>query len=290
MSKTLATKRQSTLQRCIEETRNGKRKILFGLTTALELQMVPVPEQCRLDTDRLHSVASTRGRRMSSKTMASHVWTEFDGPSQIRLSPSIYVLDLVHTWAQMARFVDLEQFIALTDAVIFRMMMDGKRDPLQRMSEFLEQSSSFAGKLFCRMALRLAQENVYSPQETICRLALVCHGVPCPETNYVVPGLTFRSGAAMTVDMAWPEARVAVEYDGDHHRTDKRQWRRDQEKRELLRLHGWIVLVVTADALKDAESRAYFAFQVSRLLISRDVRVDFLIEARPLEKMCRLPR
>ncbi|MBT1167230.1 hypothetical protein [Bifidobacterium simiarum] len=290
LSEALVIRRQDTLQRCIEATKHSERRILFGLTTALALQMVPIPERCQLDTGMLHSVASTRSRRIASKTMVAHVWVAFDDSSQIRLSPTIYTLDLIHTWAQMARFVDLEQFIALTDAIVFRMTVNGTKDPLRHMREFLERSSPFSGKLFCRMALQLARENVYSPQETMCRLALVCHGVPCPETNYAVSGMTFQSGVEMTVDMAWPQARVAVEYDGDHHRTDKRQWRRDQKKREQLRLHGWIILVVTADALQDDESRAYFAFQVARMLISRGVDLTFHIRPKPLERLCRSPR
>ncbi|MBW3088417.1 hypothetical protein KIH77_06700 [Bifidobacterium sp. 82T24] len=290
MSDDLAARCRDTLRRCIDETQRADRHILFGLTTALELHMVPVPEECSLDTTKLHSVASIRGRRMNSTTMVAHVWAEFDGNAQVQLTPTVYTLDLMHTWAQMARFVDLARFVALTDAIVLRMMMDGHDDPLRRLHDFLERSSSFAGKLFCRMALQLARMDVRSPQETMCRLVLVRHGVPCPETNYVVPGMTFRSGAEMTLDMAWPSARVAVEYDGDHHRTDKRQWRRDREKRERLRLDGWIVFVVTADALRDDDSRALFAFRVARLLVGHGVPVDFHVAAQPLRKLCRIPR
>ena len=39
--------------------------------------------------------------------------------------------------------------------------------------------------------------------------------------------------------MAWPEHRVAVEYQGDQHRTDLVQWRRDQERWALLAAAGW---------------------------------------------------
>ncbi|PWG60636.1 hypothetical protein DF200_01835 [Bifidobacterium catulorum] len=287
MSEDLASRKLSTLRRCLEETQRRGRQMLFGLTTALELHMVPLPERCSLDVTMLHSVASARGKRMASKNVIPHIWPLFDASSQIRLLADVYVLDLVHTWAQMARFVPLEQFVVLTESIAMRMSLDGYANPLQRMRNLTETAPSFRGRLLCSMALRIARPNVMSPQETKCRLVLICHGVPCPVTNHTVSGMTFLSGAPMTVDMAWPEAKVAVEYDGDHHRTDKRQWRRDQEKREHLQAKGWIVYVVNADVLQDDETRAYFAFRVARMLISRDVPVDFTIRARPLRDLCR---
>ncbi|MEU4423932.1 DUF559 domain-containing protein [Actinoplanes sp. NPDC024001] len=48
------------------------------------------------------------------------------------------------------------------------------------------------------------------------------------------------------VDLAWPEVRLAVEYDGDHHR-EREQFRRDVERLNALRLAGWTVLRFTAD-------------------------------------------
>ncbi|WP_101617561.1 hypothetical protein [Bifidobacterium margollesii] len=94
----------------------------------------------------------------------------------------------------------------------------------------------------------------------------------------------------MTVDMAWPEFLVAVEYDGDHHRTSKKQWRRDQEKRERLRLNGWIIFVVTADVLNSKEAKARFAFEVAWRLVSQGADFTFHIRPKPLDRLCPLPR
>ena len=49
------------------------------------------------------------------------------------------------------------------------------------------------------------------------------------------------------VDMGWEgDWRIAVEYDGDHHRTDERQFARDIARVEALEAAGWIVIRVTA--------------------------------------------
>jgi very-short-patch-repair endonuclease len=40
---------------------------------------------------------------------------------------------------------------------------------------------------------------------------------------------------------------VAVEYDGDHHRTDRRQYVKDIRRLEMLDRMGWIVVRVVAE-------------------------------------------
>jgi very-short-patch-repair endonuclease len=46
--------------------------------------------------------------------------------------------------------------------------------------------------------------------------------------------------------MGWPEFMVAVEYDGEHHRTDPLQYRKDIRRLETLDRLGWIVIRVIA--------------------------------------------
>lgn len=77
----------------------------------------------------------------------------------------------------------------------------------------------------------------------------------------------------MTADMAWPEYRIAVEYDGDYHRTDKAQWGRDQEKRSRPLGRGWMVFVATAASIQDESAAAEFTFAVARVLKLKGARV-----------------
>lgn len=48
------------------------------------------------------------------------------------------------------------------------------------------------------------------------------------------------------LDMGWAEMKVTVEYDGEQHRTDTRQYRWDSRRREILERLGWIVVRVLA--------------------------------------------
>ncbi|MBW8870814.1 MAG: DUF559 domain-containing protein [Leifsonia sp.] len=48
------------------------------------------------------------------------------------------------------------------------------------------------------------------------------------------------------VDLAYPEWRLALEYEGDHHRTDRGQWHKDIDRQSRLEDLGWRVIRVTA--------------------------------------------
>ena len=49
------------------------------------------------------------------------------------------------------------------------------------------------------------------------------------------------------LDMGWERYKVAAEYDGDQHRTSRRQYTRDQQRLRELEDLGWIVIRVIAE-------------------------------------------
>jgi Protein of unknown function (DUF559) len=83
-----------------------------------------------------------------------------------------------------------------------------------------------------------------SPRETLCRLGFLRAGLPEPELNAEVLGEDGQFVAR--VDFLWTEARVVVEYEGDHHRTDRRQWQNDIARTRMLEALGYRVIRVTA--------------------------------------------
>ncbi|PLS27727.1 hypothetical protein [Bifidobacterium parmae] len=291
MRETLARRRQDTLRRCRAETERCGKPLLFGMTTALSLHAIPLPDQCTLDITKLHTVATTGNGRTRTRAahVQAHVWRHASGI--IRFDEQVHALHPYHAWAQLAPYLSLEALVILGDAVVCAMhrtpTLARKRDAATILAGFcahIPKLARFKGRTNALRALPLIMPNVDSPMESKQRLALMAHGVPMPTTNYVVPDVKFASGASMTLDLAWPEHQVAVEYDGDHHRTDKQQWRRDQEKRNLLRSRSWIILEATAGNLANDEARASFAFQVGRELAKRGASVPFSLMPRPLEE------
>jgi very-short-patch-repair endonuclease len=46
--------------------------------------------------------------------------------------------------------------------------------------------------------------------------------------------------------MGWEDVKVAVEYDGEQHRSDRRQYTRDLRRLEMLQRLGWLIIRVVA--------------------------------------------
>lgn len=95
-----------------------------------------------------------------------------------------------------------------------------------------------------RSVLPLIDGGAASPKETWLRLLLIDAGFPIPSTQIpVVDG--YRCLAML--DMGWREFGVAVEYDGDQHRSDRRQYVKDQWRLRKLAELGWVIIRVIAE-------------------------------------------
>lgn len=93
-----------------------------------------------------------------------------------------------------------------------------------------------------RDALALVRMGAESPMETRSRLLLVLAGFPEPRLNLVLR----HTGGHYRPDMCWPGLKLAVEYDGQHHRQDLDQWDRDIERREWFQTRGWRIITLVA--------------------------------------------
>ena len=95
-----------------------------------------------------------------------------------------------------------------------------------------------------RSVLSRVDAGAASPKETWLRLLLISAGLPAPTTQIPVQENWRRIGV---LDMGWEKYKVAVEYDGDHHRSDRRQYARDQWRLRRLEELGWIIVRVIAE-------------------------------------------
>jgi Protein of unknown function (DUF559) len=99
-----------------------------------------------------------------------------------------------------------------------------------------------------RRAVQLVDPRAESPAESWVRVALVMAGLtPIPQYEVLVDGIASR------FDFAWPEARVALEYEGAYH-FDEAQIVRDDERVDRLRAAGWIVIRISAADLRNLDA------------------------------------
>jgi very-short-patch-repair endonuclease len=94
----------------------------------------------------------------------------------------------------------------------------------------------------------LAEPRSESPPETRLRVALVRAGLPVPAVQHVVVA---ESGFTLArVALAYPAARLALEYDGAP-QLDARRARLDRLRDAELTEHGWQTLRLVPDDLDD---------------------------------------
>lgn len=96
-----------------------------------------------------------------------------------------------------------------------------------------------------RRALSLVDAGAESPRETWLRLVLIRAGFPAPRTQ--IPVYDEYGQLVAELDMGWEDIKLAVEYEGDHHRTDRRQFNKDIRRAEALADLGWSHIRVTIE-------------------------------------------
>ncbi|WP_328350746.1 DUF559 domain-containing protein [Mycobacterium sp. NBC_00419] len=113
--------------------------------------------------------------------------------------------------------------------------------------ELTERHQGSRGVARLRRSLDVVDGGAESPQESRLRLILVGGGLPVPETQIQFRDLHVRvDDLHVRVDMGWREWKVAVEYDGVQHWTDRRQRSWDIDRIALLEAAGWVVVRVSA--------------------------------------------
>ena len=93
-----------------------------------------------------------------------------------------------------------------------------------------------------RAAAGLVRVGAESPKET--ELRLLAHGAGLPEPVLQYELFDAAGRWIGSFDLAWPEARLIAEYDGDQHRTSARQYERDIRRFDGAAEAAWRVIRV----------------------------------------------
>lgn len=129
-------------------------------------------------------------------------------------------------WSQLAAALDLIDLVVLGDACLGSGLATTTQ--LQAMAD-LERHGRGVRRM--RRALPLLDSRAESPMESHVRVLMVLAGLPAPDVNRDV----VENGQWLArPDLSYPRPRIAIEYEGDQHRTDRRQWRSDKRRRRLL--------------------------------------------------------
>ena len=154
------------------------------------------------------------------------------------------VSDPLSTWCDLASMLTVRELVVMGDCLVDR------HRPRATMTTLTDAVAGCAGQRGCRLltrALALIRPGTDSPMETLLRLMLVDAGLPEPAVNAPIHN---RYGALIAhADLAYTAQRVAIEYDGGHHRSDERQYNIDIDRLDELMEEGWRVIRVNKNLM-----------------------------------------
>jgi hypothetical protein len=145
------------------------------------------------------------------------------------------------TWRDLAGCLPAPALLAVTDQMLAR------RYPREAFRRLVDGGRGVRGIRSARRVLAVADPLAGSPMESVLRWLILEAGLPAPVLQHAVRG-PIRELIGL-VDLAWPEQKVLVEFDGDVHR-ERRVFVNDLRRQNGLVLAGWVVLRFTsADVL-----------------------------------------
>lgn len=151
------------------------------------------------------------------------------------------------TWVDLCgdKRMDEQDLVILADAIVNRPWRRGGRvdgmDTIEGLAAALTRAGSVKGVRRARAVLARTRVGADSPAETRTRLALVEAGLPEPELQVAADPADRYTPVA---DLGYRLLKIAIQYDGKHHRTPEQQAAdvyRDERFREL----GWTVVRLT---------------------------------------------
>lgn len=298
-------RQERQLEICLHFERECRRTTacIFTLTTALRLLGVDwdpkasIASMPRLHANVLQMVVDHRNNKGRDRHAPTRPGTKRIAPTAlfvsgipietIEIAEGITCTTPEFTWFMFSRFLELGDLVILGDAMMRRSTLhkpltsDSFADLTTRVEHRARRNGIRPPKGItrCRKALELMEEHTDSVMETMLRLTLEQYGLPRPVVNLPVK---LPDGHHFFLDLAFPEAMVAVEYDGKHH---SEQWEQDSLRRFAIEASGWAyVQVIGLGFITDADKRRV-AELVARLISERTGKNYFLNTPLPLERV-----
>ena len=169
-----------------------------------------------------------------------HLWSDRIADDEIELIGGVRVTTPARTALDLACRLPVDPAVAAIDAL--------SRATDLKMADvdlLVERYRGRRGLKNARVALDLVDPGAESPRETWLRLLLIRAGFPRPQTQ--IPVYDEYGMLVAVLDMGWEDGKVAAEYEGDHHRTNRRVFNKDIRRAEAVAGLDWINVRVTAE-------------------------------------------
>lgn len=222
----------------------------FSHSTAALLYGAPLP--ARVETEHQIHVTTVGGDdRFRRRGVVGHRASQLD----VRAFDGLPVAAPAEVWLQLATRLSHDDLVAVGDFIVTPPRRHaGALSSIDELAATVASRSGARGARRARAALASVRVGPRSRMETLLRLLLLRSGLPEPLLN---PPMRIGD-QALHPDLAFPQWRVVLGYEGDQHRTDAEQWRHDIWRREAFESAGWRVVRVHRDDVL-GQPRAFIA-------------------------------
>jgi uncharacterized protein DUF559 len=236
---------------------DGSRQLeLLTRAAAALLTVGPDAVLCGLTAARLHGCTAANTspihllmryeRRMQARAelRVHRGWFSDDDLTEIE---KLSVLALDRTIADLLCSRDRREALACADQAVALQPEPQRAMFIAAVGLQLDQRRDRRGTRQAADLLRLIDGRAESPPESWLRLLVVEAGFPPPTVQYCIVD---RDGALVyRLDLAWPEIRIALEYDGYEAHADRQV--QDAARDADLARRGWLTVRATVDDLRN---------------------------------------
>lgn len=192
-------------------------------------------------------------------------------PGEVVIHDGARVTSPARTWLDLANLLTVDELITAGDSAV---LAHGPEFPVPKaplatiedLQLIIAAHPGMRGMKTARLALTEIRVGADSPPETRMRLLLARTKLGEPVLNYVIHNSWGQP--AVWPDAAYPEHRLALQYDGGHH-SDPDQAARDRKRKETTERLGWTELRIFKD---DLDGDRPFVLEKVRAMIDGQLR------------------
>lgn len=223
------------------------RRSFFSHQSAALLHGIPLPIALQ-DTLPLHVSVPSGDSPPEARDIRGHRLAI--DPDDVIVRRGIPMTTLERTLCDLAAVLGDEDLLAAGDNILWRKRIRGHRATARSLEAAFGRFRGRRGRGRLRTLMPTMTDRADSPPESTMRLRFIRAGLPVMLVNAEIH-------SASGVFLAQPDLQIrrykmAIDYEGDHHRTDAKQWRKDLARVPRLQDAGWHHTRISADDLADS--------------------------------------
>jgi hypothetical protein len=187
----------------------------FSHATAAQLHGIPLPARLRDELPLHVSVPDGSAPREGRQVRGHHLLID---PGDVVVRRGLRVTSLERTICDLASALDDEDLIAAADNILWRRRLQGHRASRRSLHDAISRFRGRRGRARLAAVEPHLTDRSDSPPESVMRLRFIRAGLPAMLVNVEV--VDAAGNPIATPDLQFEKYLMALDYEGDHHRTD----------------------------------------------------------------------